>query len=108
MTACYSDESSGLAACARIDPRMFEGAIAANCPAVAAVGVFTVWISRPFNLLRACLLNLEPQSEKRGVQAARNGPSPPSCVAKPQISTADRLGSFAVFPTAERFRSNRD
>ncbi len=31
--------------------------------------------------------------EKRGVHTARNGPSPPSCVAKPEISTADRLGS---------------
>ena len=31
--------------------------------------------------------------EKRGVQAARNGPSPPPCVAKPEMSTADRLGS---------------
>ncbi len=33
------------------------------------------------------------QSEKRGVQAARNGPSLPPCVAKAEISTADRLGS---------------
>src|SRR5271157_1816176 len=33
------------------------------------------------------------KSEKRGVQAARNGPSPPPCVAKPEISQADRLGS---------------
>ena len=33
------------------------------------------------------------KSEKRGVQAARNGPSLPPCVAKAEISTADRLGS---------------
>src|SRR5208282_1144487 len=38
------------------------------------------------------------QSEKRGVQAAGNGPSPPPTpaggpVAKPEISTADRLCS---------------
>ncbi len=31
--------------------------------------------------------------EKRGVQAARNGPSLPPCVAKAEMSTADRLGS---------------
>ncbi len=36
--------------------------------------------------------------EKRGVQAARNGPSPPPTpaggpVAKPELDTADRLGS---------------
>src|SRR5208337_3726752 len=71
--------------------------------------------------------------EKRGVHTARNGPSPPpnpagGPVVKPELSTADRLGSrrsrarpdgascrrrgetseFAVFPTAERFRSSRD
>ena len=33
------------------------------------------------------------KSEKRGVQAARNGPSLPPCVAKAEMSTADRLGS---------------
>src|SRR5208337_73298 len=31
--------------------------------------------------------------EKRGVHTARNGPSPAPCVAKPEMSTADRLGS---------------
>src|SRR5271157_4063063 len=38
---------------------------------------------------------LEPgleKSEKRGVRAARNSPSPPPCVARPEMSTADRLG----------------
>jgi len=29
--------------------------------------------------------------EKRGVQAARNGPSPPPCVAQAEIRTADHL-----------------
>ena len=38
------------------------------------------------------------KSEKRGVHAARNGPSPPPTpaggpVARPEMSTADRLGS---------------
>ena len=38
------------------------------------------------------------KSEKRGVQATRNGPSPPPTpaggpVAKPEMRTADRLGS---------------
>src|SRR5271157_2600522 len=36
---------------------------------------------------------VEKKSEKRGVQAARNGPSLPPCVAKAEMSTADRLGS---------------
>src|SRR5271157_1473125 len=31
------------------------------------------------------------KSENRGVQAARNGPSLPPCVAKAEMSTADRL-----------------
>src|SRR5208337_82520 len=31
--------------------------------------------------------------EKRGVYTARNDPSPPPCVVKPEMSTADRLGS---------------
>src|SRR5208337_3139990 len=31
--------------------------------------------------------------EKRGVHTARNGPSPPLCVAQAEIRTADRLGS---------------
>ncbi len=32
------------------------------------------------------------KSQKRGVQAARNGPSLPPCVAKAEMSMADRLG----------------
>ena len=32
-------------------------------------------------------------SRKRGVHTARNGPSPPPCMAKPEMSTADRLAS---------------
>src|SRR5208282_3087345 len=35
-------------------------------------------------------------SRKRGVQTDRNGPSPPSFVAKAEMSTADRLGSREV------------
>jgi len=31
------------------------------------------------------------KSENRGVQSARNGPSLPPCVAKAEMSTADRL-----------------
>jgi hypothetical protein len=38
-------------------------------------------------------VNCLEMSRKRGVQAARNGPSLPPCVAKAEMSTADRLGS---------------
>jgi hypothetical protein len=38
-------------------------------------------------------VNCLEMSRKRGVQTDRNGPSPPSCVAKAEMSTADRLGS---------------
>ena len=43
----------------------------------------------PEQMARKMLRNVE----KRGVQAARSGPSPPSCVAKAEMNTADRLGS---------------
>jgi len=38
-------------------------------------------------------VNCLEMSGKRGVQAARNGPSLPPCLAKAEMSTADRLGS---------------
>src|SRR5208282_5483176 len=38
-------------------------------------------------------VNCMEMYEKRGVQAARNGPSPSPCVARPEMSMADRLGS---------------
>ena len=46
-----------------------------------------------FHYLSKCTVNCRDKSEHRGVQAARNGPSLPPCVAKPETSTADRLGS---------------
>src|SRR5271166_1465861 len=38
-------------------------------------------------------VNCLEMSRKRGIQTDRNGLSPPSCVAKAEMSTADRLGS---------------
>jgi len=52
--------------------------------------------------------NCLEKSEKRGVQAARNGPSPPPTpaggpVAKPELGTADRLGSRELAAGATHF-----
>jgi hypothetical protein len=60
------------------------------------------FLPRPSELsihgLNRWTVNCLEMSKKRGVQAARNGPSPPPC---------GETSEFAVFPTAERFRSNR-
>jgi hypothetical protein len=53
------------------------------------------WVRYPFPEKLGPQL-VEKKSEQRGVQAARNGPSLPPCVAEAEISTADRLGSREV------------
>ena len=52
-------------------------------------------------------------SEKHGVQTARNGPSPPPTpaggpVARPELSTADRLGSRERADGAAHFVAPKD
>jgi len=50
-------------------------------------------VERGIHRLNRWAVNCLEMSRKRGVQAARNGPSLPPCVAKAEMSTADRLGS---------------
>ena len=42
--------------------------------------------------LNRCTVNCLEMSGKRGVQTDRNGPSPPPCVAKPEISRRIAFG----------------
>ncbi len=50
-------------------------------------------VERGIHGLNRWAVNCREMSGKRGVQTDRSGPSPPSCVAKAEMSTADRLGS---------------